>query len=737
MSPHFTKVMSLKPFTGLLFCCTGLESTTRREVVEKIETLGGIHYSDLMTDVNYLIVGDRDTEKYRFCIKYRPDIIFIDADSIFTIHKHWINGEDENLDLLRIEKYRLAIFAQLNACFSRIEMSTSQIDHLVNTVKFRQRTNTSPEYFRPKNLFKLFVDNGGIAKESLLCHQNFIITADPRGTRYNKALEWNVPAIHPIWIVDSVLRGAALDWKDYILNNNPNDCYDRGCDVWPEVFDCQEKQKQKSQQQPKRLESTEPEVKRKITNNKTNADIWNSIMDHTKKQTKQLIHDKTWDDDEEEEEEDDDDDTQTKNEKVNQYKNITTIPNNGKQKPELNGKIHNLDLKLVSESKESSPNVLESQLFLGFNYYTVGFDSREFDLLSKAIENYLGEISNDPNDDSITHVVIPAKKGYQSMLVLKVLPADLKLRIANGFVKIVTEFFIERCMFYKKIILDRWGQPMKGLVPSKKSFKICTTGFTGIELLHIEKLIRAFNFEYCETLSEQRDLLILNVNLFKKSLMNSPKLFQYKCKDIINCPTGGSVSLMSSKHKVEAAKRWNIPVVSVAYLWEILELSTNKSHIIMPDITDLQWCVFAPSNYNKPKSLLEYVKNLDKASRESSFSPKSQENEALEEPTMDNLVRLPSPRRVNLKQKYGKLVGGKSPKSIKRKLLEAANLFADGQNDHSINPDVTIEEDLMSQIRYQDNESMINQERLLEKLDGSAVLVETLIRHASKRSRKN
>lgn len=337
MSPHFIKVMSLKPFTGLLFCCTGLESTTRREVVEKIETLGGIHYSDLMTDVNYLIVGDRDTEKYRFCIKYRPDIIFIDADSIFTIHKHWINGEDENLDLLRIEKYRLAIFAQLNACFSRIEMSTSQIDHLVNTVKFRQRTNTSPEYFRPKNLFKLFVDNGGIAKESLLCHQNFIITADLRGTRYNKALEWNVPAIHPIWIVDSVLRGAALDWKDYILNNNPNDCYDRGCDVWPEVFDCQEKQKRKSQQQPKRSESTEPEVKRKITNNKTNADIWNSIMDHTKKQTKQLIHDKTWDDDEEEED-DDDGDTQTKNEKNNQYKNITTIPKDGKQKPELNGK---------------------------------------------------------------------------------------------------------------------------------------------------------------------------------------------------------------------------------------------------------------------------------------------------------------------------------------------------------------------------------------------------------------
>ena len=66
------------------------------------------------------------------------------------------------------------------------------------------------------------------------------------------------------------------------------------------------------------------------------------------------------------------------------------------------------------------------------------------------------------------------------MLVLKVLPADLKLRIANGFVKIVTEFFIERCMFYKKIILDRWGQPMKGLVPSKNHLKFVPLGLLAL-----------------------------------------------------------------------------------------------------------------------------------------------------------------------------------------------------------------------------------------------------------------
>ena len=79
--------MSLKPFTGYYsVALVGINHTTRGGREDRDPW--GIHYSDLMTDVNYLIVGDRDTEKYRFCIKYRPDIIFIDADSIFTIHKH-------------------------------------------------------------------------------------------------------------------------------------------------------------------------------------------------------------------------------------------------------------------------------------------------------------------------------------------------------------------------------------------------------------------------------------------------------------------------------------------------------------------------------------------------------------------------------------------------------------------------------------------------------------------------
>ena len=193
---------------------------------------------------------------------------------------------------------------------------------------------------------------------------------------------------------------------------------------------------------------------------------------------------------------------------------------------------------------------------------------------------------------------------------------------------------------------------------------------------------------------------------------------------------------MSAKNKIDAAKQWNIPVVSVAYLWDIMEQSASKSHIVMPDITDLQWCIFAPSNYNKPKSLLEYVKNLDKASREGSVADTTavanedgDNDQETHTTTSDNsastaLVKLPSPRRTNAKRKYGKLIAAdKSPKSIRSKLLEAANTKSmdDDESEQNVNPDVTMEEDMMSQIRYQDNDSLFNQERLLEKLESSVL----------------
>lgn len=674
---------SRKPFLGLTFCCTGVEATTRNETMKIIESMGGVQYLDLMTDVQYLIVGNRKTQKYQFCIKNRLDIKYLTTEAVFKVHEQWLTGDDDVDKLL--DEYKLPVFSEMSVCFSRVELTQSQVKHLLSS-SFRR---AEEKQFTEKQLLKQFTQNGGVAKESLLNNQNCMISADPRGTRYNKAKEWGIPVIHPVWIIDSILRGAALDFDDYLLTSDPLEIYENGCNVWLELFN---KEKRPTTRQLPRQAVEEP---KKLKRGKR-TEIWNSIMDHTSYEKKgPMAVDKTWDEESDSE----------------NYEEIEYV------KPVV--------------------GMARSSLFLGFKFLLVGFTVRESDLLSGGIEAFQGEITTDVDDTSMSHIIIPANRGSEASYLLRALPSGIKLMVTSGDIKVVTEFFIEQCMFYKKVVLDRWGQPIKGLMNSSRKFKVSTTGFTGIELLHIEKLIKFLNLEYCESFSELRDLLILNVNLFKESFMkNSPKLFQYPYKDILNCPTyqsgQSSVSLLSAKNKIDAAKKWSIPVVSIAFLWEIFEKSQYKSALIIPELNDPQWCIHAPINYIRPKSLIEYIKSMGD-SGPIKDSGEISKNTIIDDDHDDGGgVRLPSPRKSRPKQKYGKLMGSVSPLSMRSKLTDASmtsrsTIIMDDEDDDEregtdavgagLNCDVTNDEDLSSQVRYEDAESMMNQERLLKKLE--------------------
>ncbi|CAL1203364.1 unnamed protein product [Candida parapsilosis] len=648
-----------------------------------IESMGGVQYLDLMTDVQYLIVGNRKTQKYQFCIKNRLDIKYLTTEAVFKVHEQWLTGDDDVDKLL--DEYKLPVFSEMSVCFSRVELTQSQVKHLLSS-SFRR---AEEKQFTEKQLLKQFTQNGGVAKESLSNNQNCMISADPRGTRYNKAKEWGIPVIHPVWIIDSILRGAALDFDDYLLTSDPSEIYENGCNVWLELFN---KEKRPTTRQLPRQAVEEP---KKLKRGKR-TEIWNSIMDHTSYEKKgPMAVDKTWDEESDSE----------------NYEEIEYV------KPVV--------------------GMARSSLFLGFKFLLVGFTVRESDLLSGGIEAFQGEITTDVDDTSMSHIIIPANRGSEASYLLRALPSGIKSMVTSGDIKVVTEFFIERCMFYKKVVLDRWGQPIKGLMNSSRKFKVSTTGFTGIELLHIEKLIKFLNLEYCESFSESRDLLILNVNLFKESFMkNSPKLFQYPYKDILNCPTyqsgQSSVSLLSAKNKIDAAKKWSIPVVSIAFLWEIFEKSQYKSALIIPELNDPQWCIHAPINYIRPKSLIEYIKSMGD-SGPIKDSGEISKNTIIDDDHDDGGgVRLPSPRKSRPKQKYGKLMGSVSPSSMRSKLTDASmtsrsTIIMDDEDDDEregtdavgagLNCDVTNDEDLSSQVRYEDAESMMNQERLLKKLE--------------------
>ncbi|RLV90158.1 S-M checkpoint control protein rad4 [Spathaspora sp. JA1] len=656
-------------------------------MASKIEVLGGKHYSDLMSDVTYLIVGDRNTEKYRFCIRNRPDVKFITVESVLKVHHAWINGE-EDPEELNIDKYPLSIFHNINICFSRIDLSPSQISSLLSS-KFRHQvpqTLSPMSFFTYKNLTTIVSQNGGKSTESLSLTSTCVVSTESRGKRYTKALEWGKPVLHPMWIFDSLIRGAALDFDDYVLTNNPLEMYEHGCSVWSQIGSKSTSEREEAIPVSAMSTVTEPKKINKLKRGNTNDEIWNSIMDKTKTHSKREQNsDNIWD------ETNDNSDTDNDNVEDNVHKS----------------------------KSEQLPPPKESQLFLGFNFLITGFSTNESTLLSKAVENLSGEVTNDNTDDSITHIILPATKGAQSNSLLKIMPQALVLKITNGYIKVVTEWFVERSMYYKRVMTDRWCVPMKGLAKSRKRFKICITGFTGIEQLHIEKLIKFFDFEYCLNLNSKRDLLIVNINLFQPNLnKTSPQLFNYKHKDIVNCPVyqsgnnNSSVAKISSRNKINAAKNWNIPIVSIAYLWEIMELSMGKPTLIMPDLTNLQWCLFAPSNYSKPKSLLEYVTNLQ---QQSSGSGEEKEN--------DTQVKLPSPRKAKLKTSYGRLGGGGvDAQSVANRVKRVADDDDEQQIPDSeeglaniTNIDEEDDEEI-NQVRYQDTDSIRNEEQLMRKL---------------------
>lgn len=665
-----------------------MESGRRHEIGNKIVALGGTHYTDLMSSVQYLVVGKRNTEKYRYSIRYRHDMVFLTEEAVTEIHSRWVAGHDYGLDL---DTFRLPVFLNFTVCVARVEKPSSQ--ELVKLFGEKFRNPPSGKFqLEPKNAFKadeiirVMSMLGAKVSTTLTPTCDVLVGTDTAGRRYTMANEWKIPAVHPLWVFDSCLRGAALDLDDYVVNCEVGNLYNNGSFVWKKLYSIHKEDKKTT----KELE------RRERGQLKKNLEIWSSIMENTRSHTAQIIRDSTWDDPGSEDEK-------------------------GSQ---ANGTKNNKVSRETAQS-EYDTGTLESLLFLGFKFLPVGYLIPQQKVLKKVVESHHGEIADSGDDDTITHILLLVKNGPQANLMLSALSSGTKRRVHSKDIQVVTDWFIERSIYYNEARQDNWSKPLQGLVPLATRYKVCVSGFTGVELLHIEKLVGYLNLEFCEVLNSNRDLLIINVNLFKKAfLKNSPELFEYKHKDILNCPvysngeSSRSVATLSSKNKINAAKKWNIPIVSIAYLWEMIERLTGKSHLQMPDILDLAWCIFAPQAMARPTTLLDFVRRMS-----NNFS--TQRN--IEKANDEESVQLPSPRKSKDKPKYGRLAGG--GESLTEKLKRAREETPEdssttrGWHEESFDND-----DNLTQVGYANQDSINSKQELMKKLEG------TLDR--SKRSRR-
>jgi DNA replication regulator DPB11 len=74
--------------------------------------MGAIHRYDLTPEATHLIVGDRNTLKYRYVAKERPDVRPMTAEWIEAVRNLWMNDRDIDMETLE-RQFTLPIFHSL------------------------------------------------------------------------------------------------------------------------------------------------------------------------------------------------------------------------------------------------------------------------------------------------------------------------------------------------------------------------------------------------------------------------------------------------------------------------------------------------------------------------------------------------------------------------------------------------------------------------------------------------
>lgn len=496
--------------------------------------MGGIFFDDLMADVNVLIIGDYDTEKYKFCAKKRTDIKFIKPDAINSIYDLWKSNPDE-LDSSILDDYICPVFDNLSICLARL-------------------SNAEDDIYCRSYITSLIEKCNGTPTESLMMSTSFVISAKQAGRRCEKAVEWGIPVVHPRWVIDCVRRGAILEHQYYDINKIEPDKLGKGsCVVWDQL----------------------------PTNGIDLYSITNPIF--------------------------------------------------------LKSRSMSLRAGSIRAVKKS---VDDGMLFSGLEFLTYGFTESQMKKLVSVINKYGGEIVQE-YESTVTHLLIPSSMSFKS------LPMRFKDLIDAKRLAVVNEWLVERSVYYKKLKFDSWSIP-RNYTHMDFKLRISVTGFSGVELLHISKLIDMLGCELVEKFQQSCDLLVANLHLLGLTRSNSPKLYKYKYADIVSCHPTQKLAVKPTKVKIAAAKKWGVPVISMAYLWQITEQGT------LPQLMDYRWCIFGPRNSRPAHNFMEYARDATGGTFQtqkpaSKADPPKRSSKPLS-------TKLPSPKKPN-NRKWPRLVG--------------------------------------------------------------------------------
>ncbi|CAO2655228.1 Nn.00g102920.m01.CDS01 [Neocucurbitaria sp. VM-36] len=500
------------PLAGAVLCCTSIAPEQRAQLGAIGAHMGATIKLDLTSDVTHLIVGSTDSAKYRYVARSREDVKVLSPAWLGALREVWLQGDD-NVDVALLErKYRLPTFFGLKICLTGFD-NPEQRRYIQETVD-----KNGAEY------------HGDLTKS--VTH---LIAATPSGKKYEHALNWRMKIVSLEWFEQSIERGMVLDETLY----NPTLPVDqRGDGAWHRKSSPQPTlgKRPRDAGQSQSLNPFRRKLRRSASTKMGSQSeaLWAGITAASLE-----IQQHSGDDWSE--------DILAKPETTRA--NSPTAPTedaNTHQDAAFvdTGPLGAHSLTLSLPSKEAS----YAGLFQGRIICTHGFDEEKTDILRQHLNSQGARVicASDINKSSSDDL----RRGFF------VVPHDAEVDLAalperaGSLMNVVTNWWVERCLHGKCLIDpadDILSRPFdKFSISGFSGLTVNSTGFVGIELLHVTKLVTLMGATYDEQLSMKTSVMICNSR----------------------SPNAQKLKFATDKH---------IPAVHSTWLWECLRTGRLQS----------------------------------------------------------------------------------------------------------------------------------------------------------------
>ncbi|CCK73535.1 protein kinase activating protein DPB11 NDAI_0G05520 [Naumovozyma dairenensis CBS 421] len=598
----------MKPLSGIVFCPTALPETTLKSITKKIIKLGGTYSKDLTRNTNVLLVNKRtDSSKYKFIVKNRPDVIFMDYNHLFKLYDLWVSGED--------------ITMQNHSNYKHLQANL--MDRMLHVIKDKYSSKAFRNFF----LFigRINDQNHSVKEIEKLCYEQDCFGCDSKifardavsknpnrefvfitdsiyGARVEAARDENIPIVHHKWVIDCHIRGAKLEFDpDYLLENVVDKTTDQiGYDLTDvntrfnnqplmtsSTYNNLSSQQQQQQQPPHNIGKSFMLEKFKPQGTK----LWEKVTSNDKMKQRETHEEEKY------------------------------------SSPSLNQNYQH-----ISNFPPETP--YSNEIFTNCTFHLdASFPEAHYNILRKVIVQNHGEIMITSQSTIVPdYYIVPSNIPLEEIK----LPFSHK----DPSPTLVTEFFLERCLHYKKLLspIDSWSKPFFytrniKLQPTPKllhsdntddgsdSLVVAMSGFHGVELLHLTKILKILEpmgIKFSKYLNESTDLLILNLSPLS-SIPQSHTLWQNEYSDLFkenyiskSKENKSPVFRNSMKKKIEfVTKNHHIPTVTPAFLIYLFQQSqniTNRKGLNTnadpdpdpgPDpaiiyLNNINWCIFCP-----------------------------------------------------------------------------------------------------------------------------------------------